>query len=155
MTVRFSKEFFAQDFIVSTQSEPSDGMLRFLIDEKEPRYGVDELVSLAIRDADFEEDTDKSIDSFSLVHISNNTLTFSLQFSDPDAISQDLLDPDILDIEFLEPQIIIDAVTKDSLPVDEAKFSLECVPLMSQDRIDYIASVKETTKSMSQILFWL
>ena len=60
------------------------------------------------------------------MRIGNESLTFKVQFSDLNAISQDLLDPDILDIEFLAPQIIIDAITYEALSADEAKFSVNC-----------------------------
>ena len=97
---------------MTSQIDSSKDELRYLTDEEEYEYKIDEVVSFAIRDANFQDEyTDKSINSFSLMQIGNDTLTFSVQFSDPNSISQDLLDPDILDIEFLLPQIIIDAIT--------------------------------------------
>ena len=64
-----------------------------------------------MKDADFYDYLDKSIASFQLKDVTEDVISLNVNFTDPLAISPDLLDPDTLAVTFLMPELIIDKET--------------------------------------------
>ena len=71
-------------------------------------FDISWLIDLQVTDADFYDYLDKSITSFEFKDITDDAISLNVNFTDPLAISPDLLDPDNLAVTFLLPGLIID-----------------------------------------------
>ena len=70
---------------------------------------------MTVRDNYQDEDLNKSIERLSLVKTTKRTLEIEAEFSDPTAITNNILEPDILDLTIIMSQVFMDAQTLEEL----------------------------------------
>ena len=66
---------------------------------------------MAVRDNYQDEGLNKSIERLSLLKTTKRTLEVEVEFSDPTAITSNILEPDILDLTIILLQVFTDSQT--------------------------------------------
>ena len=97
-----------------------------------------------MRDNYQDEDLNKSIKRLSLLKTTKRTLEIEAEFSDPTAITNNILEPDILDLTIILSQVFTDAQTLEEL--DEGQKDLEVLlqPQFSKEKFQEWLDVAET-----------
>ena len=107
LTIKFTKNFLRP----AIRGILSDENTRLLdgVAELDGYFDIEEVLSVSVRDNFEDEDLDKYIQGMDLIKVTDRTLEIDVLFSDPSAISQNILEPDILELKIVLPQVIVDA----------------------------------------------
>ena len=141
LTIRFTKNFLRpaiRGVFYDENTRLLDGVA-----ELDGYFEVEEVFSVSVRDNFEDEDLDKYIQGMDLIKVTDRTLEIDVLFSDPSAITQNILEPDLLELKIALPQVIVDAETYEQLQETNSFVETTMQPQFSKEEFKKWAQVAD------------
>ena len=100
LTITFNQEILRPRINMTTTEEASTVEGQIITDES--YYHVTQAIALSVRESEYSNES-KQIEDFTLIQVTNTSISISVAFRNPEAISKPIRDPDFLDVKIIKP----------------------------------------------------